>query len=177
MSQQRDRSQIALFVVAMAAGLAVSSCQDSTSGPDPHDPVALSVRAVTEAEYLSATVHGTFVIRDTTQWEDFWTLQSGQSVPPVPTIDFDNKMIIALCWGSGYSGCQDVVSAITAVCMIYDSEGNPDAITVQVDPLPPLGDCDMIVYPIQILELDASPLPVRFTGQPPVPKSALAGAR
>jgi len=94
-------------------------------------------------------------------------MQGGQSPPSIPEIDFRAKMIVALCWGSRPGGCQDAMEAVDEVLEMFDDGGTPIAIEVRVDALPALGDCDMVVYPIQILEIDTSPLPVHFTGQPP----------
>ena len=97
---------------------------------------------------------------------DFVTIREARSfdVPektPPPEIDFDKEMVVAICWGSGYSGCSNTVEVIKRI------EKTIDSINVVLSDLPNLGPCDMEVYPIQMVRISNLSLPVHFSGSIP----------
>ncbi len=98
----------------------------------------------------------------TALWEASWSITDGEGVKTAPpAIDFSQKMVIGVFWGEGYSGCGNSVEAIET---IVQREGE---IVVVVGPLPDLGLCDALVYPVQMVLVDRSDLPVVFEGSVP----------
>ena len=66
-------------------------------------------------------------------------------------------MLIGVQWGGGYSGCSSLVEAIESIG-IHDQR-----IEVRVGPLPDLGECLAVVYPIQIVRIPRSDFHVVFS--------------
>lgn len=130
------------------------------------EPLLLSFETLDESQSFSVITAGTQVIRDEQAWTDLWELSwaifngQGEKTPP-PSIDFANKMVIAVFWGGEYSGCSNGVEAIKQVRIINQQ------IEVEIGPLPDLGPCDAIVYPVHMILLDRSNLQVTFVGEVP----------
>ncbi len=126
----------------------------------------MTFETIEEAAGFVVNTPGTEVIRAeqpwAVLWDDAWSItnEDGVKTPP-PSIDFNTKMVIAVFWGSGFSGCSNGVQAIET---IVQRQGE---IVVLVGPLPDLGLCDAIVYPIQMVQIDHSDLPVVFEGEVP----------
>lgn len=121
------------------------------------EPVAFE--NLREASNLRVRKSGTAVFKNAASWESFWH----SSLPPILAIDFKKQILIAVFWGGEpHSGCGDYVEAVESV----SREG--DRIRVHVGRLPSLGPCRVVVYPLQIIRIDRSDLPVIFTGEVPV---------
>ena len=110
---------------------------------------------------------GTDVIRSdsvwTFYWNQYWVLYDGSNNKiPAPSMDFAQKMVIAVFYGDGkYSGCDDRVNVIDKI------EQVDQTIRVTVKRLPYLGGCYAIVAPIQMVQISWSSLPVEFVGVVP----------
>lgn len=121
---------------------------------------------IREARSFDVPESGTSVIKSGKEWENwlqkYWNQFSGngEKTPP-PEIDFDKEMVVAICWGSGYSGCSNTVEVIKRI------EKTIDSINVVLSDLPNLGPCDMEVYPIQMVRISNLSLPVHFSGSIP----------
>ncbi len=142
----------------------IASCElfdDDESVFDQYTPLAFE--NFKEAERLRVTEAETVVFRDEQAWEDFWYdhADQGQLPQEPPKVDFNKYMLIAVFWGSGYSGCIEWVDAIESVVK------EDTFINVHVGILPGLGLCDMIVYPLQVVRIEQIDLPVIFTGDVP----------
>jgi len=150
--------------VILLAGIAILSCQSSKNMAIQSKPI--DFRNIEEAGSYNVNQSGTWIIKNQEEWMEWWQEYwnrfsgTGEKTPP-PTIDFENKMVIVVHWGEGYSGCSNGVNAIQRIERIEDS------LNVVVGELPDLGPCDMEVYPIQIVEVPALDLPVKFTGAVP----------
>ena len=130
------------------------------------DPSVIRFETIAGADGFVLTHPGTQVLREAPLWQTLWgstwsiTDAQGVKTPP-PEIDFARKMVIAVFWGEGYSGCSNSVEAIETIIQ-RDGE-----LVVLVGPLPDLGPCDAIVYPVHMVQLDQSDLPVVFEGDVP----------
>ncbi len=117
-----------------------------------------------EASLLHVTTPGAFLFRDNDSWnsfcDEYWTGDDPGVNIPRPEVDFESDMIIGVFWGRD-GGCYSWVDCIRAV-FIW-----PDVIDVHISPLPDLGDCDMIVWPLQVIKMERYDLPVEFNGHVP----------
>lgn len=126
----------------------------------------LAYESFEEAQHFAVLEPGVQVIRSEAVWTALWEEtgnlydDSGEKAP-APDVDFSQHMIIAIFWGDGYSGCSSGVEAVEAV-WLRDNE-----IEVRVGPLPDLGPCDALVYPVQMLRVAASNRSVIFRGEVP----------
>lgn len=107
---------------------------------------------------FEALPKGTMVIQTKDEWKKIFSTNS-QSYKQ--KIDFDKSMVICISWGISFSGCYDEVETIKLI------EMRADEIEVVLGPLPDLGPCEMVVYPTELIVIEKSKLPVRFSG--PVP--------
>ena len=106
-------------------------------------------------------VNGTTVIRDQSRLESFARYPGGD-LAPVPEVDFDRQLVVGVFYGGSlHGGCGGDVEVVEAV----RSEG--DALVVEVGPLPDLGPCRAIVYPAEMVVVDAKSWDVRFVGEVP----------
>ncbi len=156
----KHRVYLCLLLWAMAwGGCDRAPLEDS-------DPRIVAFETIKGADGFVLTSPGTQVFREEafwrTLWGSTWSITDGQGVKtPPPEIDFDHKMVIAVFWGEGYSGCSNGVEAINT---IIERDGE---LVVLVVLLPDLGPCDAVVYPIQMVQLDQTDLPVVFEGDVP----------
>lgn len=131
-------------------------------GSNPAEVTPLPFENLTEAEYFRVQYPATVVIQDDAAWnqlwEDYWTRQDSMGRTPPPAVDFEQDMVIAVFWGCGYSGCYRWVEAIEKIII------RSGRIEVHIGPLPDLGDCQMIVCPLQIVRMRKSEIPVVFIG-------------
>ena len=148
---------LVLFVLVLA------SCESDTDTVIP-----IPFENIEEAGSFTVTVKGTAVFRDdaawTDLWEQYWNVYGGQGAKtPPPRIDFEREMVIAVFYGSGFSGCSNGVE------VFEDMVKTPEHIEVRVGSLPveDLGPCDALVYPLQMAKVRRSSLPVVFTGEVP----------
>jgi hypothetical protein len=110
---------------------------------------------------------GTAVFRDETTWavlwDRYWTVYTlGEKTPP-PPVDFDNEMVIAIFYGTGYIGCSNWVEVIDEIWV--GSRQIEVHIGIQLDRV--IGPCDMNLNPLQMVTIQRSDLPVVFTGYLP----------
>ncbi|MFQ5571118.1 MAG: hypothetical protein ACE5G0_15670 [Rhodothermales bacterium] len=142
--------------------LAVGGCDTAAEEP----PSLLPFQTIEDAAAFNVLEAGTAVIRDEATWRRLWELHwgvfdgTGARTPP-PAVNFERHMLIAVFWGEGYSGCSNGVQAVKSVIW------RPDAIVVRVGPLPDLGPCDALVYPIQVIRVERFDLRVFFEGEVP----------
>jgi hypothetical protein len=108
---------------------------------------------------FEALPKGTMVIRTKEEWKNLFSTNS-QSYKQ--KIDFDKSMVICISWGISFSGCYDEVETIERI------EMRADEIEIVLGPLPDLGPCEMVVYPTELVVIEKSKLPIRFSG--PVPR-------
>jgi len=154
----KHRAYLCLLLWAMAwGGCDRAPLEDS-------DPRLVLFETIEGADGFVLTSPGTQVFREEafwrTLWGSTWSITDGQGVKtPPPEIDFDHKMVIAVFWGEGYSGCSNGVEAINT---IIERDGE---LVVLVVLLPDLGPCDAVVY--QMVQLDQTDLPVVFEGDVP----------
>ena len=104
---------------------------------------------------------GTAVIKNEAQWKHLAARFSplGTHAPP-PEVNFDSEMVILSFWGT-HSGCSDEVETISSIRLLSSS------MEVWVDPLPSLGDCEMLVYPLEMVLTQKTELPIIFKGSAP----------
>jgi hypothetical protein len=146
------RAFLLIALVAISIGCASSSKQV----PQGMGVVEFSrLKNVASFEMLPK---GTMVIRTEAEWKKIFSTNS-QSYKQ--KIDFDKSMVICISWGISFSGCYDEVETIKLI------EMRADEIEVVLGPLPDLGPCEMVVYPTELIVIEKSKLPVRFSG--PVP--------
>ncbi len=109
-----------------------------------------SYRDLPQAECLLVTEAGTRVFNTSTAWETFWNEHvicrsgSGQPLPP-PEVDFTRETLAGVFFGGPFTGCSDRAAAVAGV------RSSPRLTVVAVGPLPDLGPCDALVYPLQVI--------------------------
>ncbi|MCH7859945.1 MAG: hypothetical protein IID14_09665 [Candidatus Marinimicrobia bacterium] len=141
----------------------LGSCDSPTKPGTP-----LPFDNIEEAANFQIPFAGTEVIQESARlaylWEQYWFTynEQGEKTPP-PYIDFEQKVVLAVFYGSGYSGCSNFVETIEAIIEI---SGN---IEVRIGPLTSedLGPCDAVIFPLQMVEIERSDLPVIFKGDIP----------
>lgn len=115
---------------------------------------------------------GTEVIQDSTRlvylWEHYWNRynEHGEKTP-LPYIDFEKKMVLAVFYGSGYSGCSDVVGIIEDVI----KKSGIIEVHIGVLHIEDLGPCDAVINPLQMVKIERSDSPVIFKGEIPIQRS------
>ncbi|KPJ96559.1 MAG: hypothetical protein AMJ53_00270 [Gammaproteobacteria bacterium SG8_11] len=155
----------AITVIAFA-GLLLIACQSLRTKTKQRLSQQIEFADVEAAGSFDVPLKGTAIITNEAEWNEWWIKYwnlfsgSGQKTPP-PAVDFEKKMVIAMHWGAGYSGCSNKVDAIERIQIINDS------LNVVVKSLPFLGPCDMEVFPLQMVEIARSNLPVKFSGSFP----------
>ena len=134
--------------------LALAGCDAfSLDEPVPFERLALPTSAV--------FVNGTTVIRDQTRLESFARYQGGD-LAPVPEVDFERQLVVGVFYGGSFhAGCSGDVEVVEAVRL----EG--DRLVVEIGPLPDLGPCRAVVYPAEMVVVDAESFDVRFAGEVP----------
>jgi hypothetical protein len=148
------------------AGLLLIACKSSRITAKQHLGLQIEFADIEAAGSYNVPLKGTSLIKSEAEWNEWWEKYwnrfsgSGEKTPP-PAIDFEKRMVIIIHWGAGYSGCSNKVDVIERIQVMNDS------LNVVVRDLPFLGPCDMEVYPLQMVEIARSNLPVRFTGSVP----------
>jgi hypothetical protein len=106
-------------------------------------------------------INGTTVIRDQTTLESFARGWDG-NVVPLPTVDFERQMVVGVFYGGSFhGGCSSQVDVVETV------RHDGDALVVSVGALPDLGICQAVVYPADMVVVDAVSPKVRFVGKLP----------
>lgn len=153
---------LSYFIIA--GFLLISSCEifeDEEDIWDLYGPVPFE--NFEDAELLTVDEPGTAVFRNQHEWKMFW----GAHIPPTfkemppPKVDFEHNMLIAVFWGSEYSGCSNWSDSIQSIIR------ERWQIKVHVGPLADLGDCEMLVEPLQVVKVERMDLPVIFNGDTP----------
>jgi hypothetical protein len=146
-----------LCLLVALGGLVLSGC-DAFSAAE-----AVPFSNIEQAGRLRVQVSGTTVIRDRPGWEAFWQQHGG--VAPAPAVDFDRQTVLGVFYGGAFhSGCTSEVDVIRSVKLAHGR------LEVRVDRLPDLGPCRAIVYPLDVVVVDAPPsqaFDVRFVGRVP----------
>jgi hypothetical protein len=124
---------------------------------------AVPFSRVERIDHLRVQVSGTTVIRDQSSWEAFWQ-QHGEKTP-APSVDFQRETVFGVFYGGAFhSGCR------SAVEVIRDVNRSGGTVEIRIGPLPDLGPCDAVVYPLDVVVADVPPsqvLDVRFRGHLP----------
>ena len=144
-----------LFVLSLV--MAAAGCDMLV----PNEPV--SYTDLDEVAALRVQINGTTVIRDRWEWDRFWQQHGGGA--DAPDVDFERQVVLGVFYGGSlHAGCHSEVDVVAAV----RHEG--DALEILVGPLPDLGPCRAVVYPLDIVvaEVPAWDIrTVRFTGRVP----------
>ena len=152
-----------LILAALAAAVTFAGC-DATSDE------SLAYSDLQQDEYLRVQVTGTTVIRDSGSWQRFWsshvsTTGLDGALIAAPTVNFERQTVVGVFYGgSPRAGCASTVDVVRSVT----EEGG--VVQVSLGPLPDLGPCRAVVYPVDIVVVDVAPsmaLDVRFVGDVP----------
>ncbi|MBN4080917.1 hypothetical protein JYT44_00995 [Caldithrix abyssi] len=128
----------------------------------------LSFENMEEAKNFDVTEAGTKIFRGnvawTGLWKHYWNVYNSQGEKtPSPSVDFEREMVIAVFYGSGYSGCSNSIEVIED---IFNKSGKIE-INIGSFSLEDLGLCRTLVYPLQMVIVERSDLPVVFKGEVP----------
>jgi hypothetical protein len=153
-----------LMVCPVIITLMFASCQSDIIIPS----IPVPFVDIEEANNFAVKERGTAVLKNRTAWmalwEQYWNVYDGQGrKTPPPGIDFNKDMVIALFYGTGYSGCSNRVDVIEKIVRTRKR------IEVRIRSLLPgeLGPCCALVYPLQMVKVSKSNLPVVFMGDVP----------
>ena len=145
------------FLCITLVALTLAGC-DALSSDE-----AVSFSKAEQTEALRVQVTGTTVLRDRSEWTSFWERHGGSG--PAPAVDFDQQLVVGVFYGgSPRAGCQSAVNVVGSVLR----DGN--TVRVQIKPLPDLGSCRAVVYPLDVVVVDvpaSEALAVRFEGRVP----------
>lgn len=108
------------------------------------------------ARYITPGEEGATVIRNLAEWDYFLSKHYYGDMVIEPPVNFEEKTIIAVYWGCGYSGCANITESIKSVRL------KPNVVVVDVGPVSDLGSCEMVVCPIQMVVIDRIDAPVSF---------------
>jgi len=128
-------------------------------GDAPVDNVPVNYSDFAEASFLQVTAPGAYVFTDDDSWNSFCDEYWSGNIPR-PEVDFDYAMVIGIFWGWD-GGCYRWVNCVQGVYI------RQDVIDVHIAPLPDLGDCDMVIWPLQVITMDKYEMPVEFHGYVP----------
>lgn len=140
-------------------------CDRDLVSPEEGPQGRVPFQNIEEAGGFKLTRPGTQILRTQgfmqTLWGTSWTVVDarGEKTPP-PAIDFEKKMVIAVFWGDGFTGCGNGVQAIEA---IYRRD---DEVVVELGALH-LGTCQEEVFPVQMVQINHTDLPIVFEGNTP----------
>lgn len=143
----------------------ISGCDDFGLVPNP-TPEPIAFESLPACRGFTISTAGADVIRADSVYQRYWRDYRGLSdgygnKTPPPSIDFAEKMVLCVHYGTFYSGCSNYVEVVERVGRIGDT------ITVTVARLPDLGPCRMVVSPIQMVTIPQSSLKVVFAGEVP----------
>lgn len=118
-----------------------------------------------DAAEVRGETTGVAVFRSSMEWETFWSenhenVHQRRPVPPIPSVDFGHRMLVAIFWGPT-SGCRTNTTAVAAVGHV---ERSGDGLHVEVGPLPDFGYCRAMSYPVQVIEVPESDGAVTVSG-------------
>lgn len=153
-----------LPILILVGVITIIACQSSKNMAKQSQSIEFA--NIAEARSFNVPESGTSVIKSQQEWKEWWEKYwnrfsgTGEKALP-PDVDFKNRMVVGVYWGEGHSGCSNGVNVIRGIERIEDS------LIVTVGELPDLGPCDMVVYPIQMVEIPAMDLPIRFLGAVP----------
>lgn len=153
------------FYLLLVACLAFPACDLIWGTGGSSEP--LTFRSLDEAAYLSADSAGTVVFNDAASWRAFWREHGAwsdstntDSLAHAPAVDFSRRTAVGMFW-SPRSGCDNLVEAVEEVVRTA-----PHVAEVEIGPLPDLGDCEALVYPVQVITFEKSRR-VDFSGMLP----------
>ncbi len=153
-----------IFCFFIVGFLLISSCEIFEDEEDVWDLYRpLPFEDFEEAAFLIVNEPGTAVFRNQHEWEIFWDAHILPTFKemPLPEVDFEHNILIAVFWGSGYSGCSNWSDSIQGIMR------EQWQIEVHIGSLANLGDCEMLVRSMQVVKLAREDLPVIFTGEVP----------
>ena len=147
-----------VLVLGVFAALALAGCDAAEEGAPPDGPVGFTRVDLPASPVF---VDGTTVICSDFQLASFARREDG-STAPVPDVDFDRQLVVGVFYGGSFhGGCSGDVEVIESVRV------DGGALVVEVGPLPDLGPCRAIVYPADMVVVDAQVPAVRFAGDVP----------
>ena len=114
-------------------------------------------RTISKDDYNLLTVKTEKVIKSQGAWVNFWSSISPTD-GPIPQIDFNEKMVIAILMGQKSTG-----SYKTEIIKIIEKENEIEVIVKEVSPGSNCGADAVITSPYHIIELKKSDKQVRFT--------------
>ena len=132
-----------LFTTVILLFLTLPVCGGNFS-----DSTAIEFESLELARYITPNDSGTAVIKNVDEWNSFLEENYFADMPLDPPVDFEEEIIIAVFWGCNYSGCNNITESIKSIQL------TSSGIEVNVSPLSDLGDCQMIVCPIQMVKMD-----------------------
>jgi len=147
----------------MLSLMVLGACDSPT---DKGDPIAFE--NLVEASHLQIPFVGTEVIRDSTRfnylWQQYQSPYDEDGKLPPPDIDFDEKMILAVYYGRINSRACGPVNTIEGV---YEKSGVIEVHISDFD-YADFFPCEAGAYPMQMVLIPISDLPVIFKGDVPV---------
>jgi hypothetical protein len=144
-----------LLPIAVLAGCVLAGC--GVFGSDEAVPFS----DFEQADALYVPVARTAVIKDQPSWVAFWQQHGGEA--QVPPVDFERQTVFGVFYGQ-QGGCTSKVDVVRSI------HHGRSALEVAVGPLPDLGLCRAIVYPLDVVVADVPPSQVHkvtFVGKMP----------
>ena len=142
--------------VVLTALVVLAGCDAFASG----EPVAFTTLT---APMERVAVNGTTVLRDPQALAAFVRETPNEGPVSFPDVDFERQIVLGVFYGGSFhAGCTGAVEVIESV------QQERDELVVRIGPLPDLGPCRAVVYPSQLVVVDATSPKVRFEG--PLPR-------
>jgi|GEM_PF-2973191 len=118
-----------------------------------------------EAQHFDVPEPGIIIFTDNEAWLEFhdryWNLYDNTGKTDPPDVDFENETVIGVFWGTQSRGCYDWVNCMRVVYVAGDF------MEIYVAPLPDLGPCDALAYPLQMIKIKMTYIHTRFIGNVP----------
>jgi hypothetical protein len=158
----------ALVVGAALSVVGLSGCgkDDGVVSVVGSETTLVAFRDVPNYGGFKITRVGTFVIRSQETWMEYWDKYWRYGGPggksPPPYVDFQKYNVVGLAWGGerGFQSCYWEVPAIESVFTVNDTL----FVGATYVPEPEPKVCAVQVWPLHMIQVPKSGLPVKFFG-------------
>lgn len=140
--------------------------------PPDIEPSPLPFTYLPDFEKFSVSEPGIVVYKDQQAWLDLWeqswTESDANGRTPPPEVDFSQKMVIAVFYGQGFSGCSarvELIEAVEETCPVACADNQ---LRLRLKSLPEdLGDCREAITPLSMIVVDRNDLELLVEGPSP----------
>lgn len=139
--------------------LLVSCSANPTPGQGQTQEGELDVRPLFTESYSGIESRLRTVVKDPDRWHELWTRIHARRtpVPPIPTIDFEDEMVVVAAMGRRGTGGYSI-----SIDRVYREDESLVAVVIETAPGPGCMVTQALTAPITIVKLPRSDQPLRF---------------